>query len=336
MMMMMMMTFSSTWLIAILATSQVSHGFPISPALSGSSTSKTTTRWMSTLQESVETQAVEFKMTAKDILLDVATKFKDEFGLFLVDRKAKKELAEAVENVEASFVPPLDLATLMIGTWDLVSTTSTTTAGIDTSTFLQGPLKQLTDKISSTTNKYVTVQQKIKADDVGTIYRVDHVLQYKPPKALTELFDNLPTPLATLNVNPLDVSNSKIVLVHKATQSGTDPAKISLTLTSVILNVAGNSTYLDPAGKDITSINLPLTEFLGGGAFTTTYVDDEVRISRGKQAGLDVLRVFVKRPPEPAMATATNDDTTDMISDAEIIAAVDGSSNQSQPSDVEP
>jgi PAP_fibrillin len=320
---------------------QLSNGFQIAStttrrARTSSSSKIMTALFMSTLDApSVDTQAVEFKMTARDVLLDVATKCKDEFGLFLVDKKAKKELAEAVENVEATFVPMLDLTSQLLGTWDLISTTSTTTQGIDTSTFLQGPLKQLADMISSTTNRYVTVQQSIKADDkYGNICRVDHVLAYKPPSVLTELFDNLPTPLATLNVNPFDVSNSKIVLVHKATQSTIDPTKIALTLSSVILNVAGNSTYLDPAGKDITSINLPLTEFLGGGEFITTYVDDEVRVSRGKQAGVSVLRVFVKHPPEATILT--NIVAENEIPDAEIIAAVDTSSNQNKPSDVEP
>jgi PAP_fibrillin len=341
-------------MITLLASScHLSNGFQIASknAVQRTATTRTTRQRsmptappplsMSTMDAaplSVDTQAVELKMTARDVLLDVATKCKDEFGLFLVDKKAKKELAEAVESVEASFVPSssLDLTTQLLGTWDLVSTTSTTTQGIDTSTFLQGPLKQLADMISSTTNRYVTVQQSIKADDNGIICRVDHVLAYKPPSALTELFDNLPIPLATFNVNPLDVSNSKIILVHKATQSTIDPTKIALTLSSVILNVAGNSTYLDPAGKDITSINLPLTDFLGGGEFITTYVDDEVRVSRGKQAGQSVLRVFVKHPPEPTIVVTNNNRVEEnVIPDAEIIAAVDGSSNQNHPSDVE-
>lgn len=272
---------------------------------------------------SVETSAVESKMTEKDVLIDVATKLKDEFGLFLVDKKAKKELADAVEGVEATFVPSMMREMNLIGTWDLISTTSTSNQGIDTSSFLQGPLKQLTDKISSTTNKYVTVQQAIKTDSTGIIDRVDHILSYKPPSALTEFIDNLPTQLASLNVNPLDVSDSKIILVHKA-KANADASKISLTLQSVILNVAGNSTYLDPKGKDIAGINLPLGDFLGGGEFTTTYMDEDVRVSRGKQAGLDVLRVFVKSTKTKVAPIWSEIE----IPDAEIIAAVEGSSEE--------
>merc|ERR1712137_618702 len=63
----------------------------------------------------------------------------------------------------------------------------------------------------------------------------------------------------------------------------------------MVLNVAGTSTILDAEGQDIAGINFPLAEFVNTGEFETTYMDDDVRISRGKQGFVDQLRVFVRR-----------------------------------------
>jgi PAP_fibrillin len=94
----------------------------------------------------------------------------------------------------------------------------------------------------------------------------------------------------------LSVSTSKLVLIHKANVESTqNPLKIGLSLKSVVLNVAGTSTFLDPNGKDITGINIPLGDFLNAGSFETTYMDGELRISRGKSVAGDQLRVFLRR-----------------------------------------
>lgn len=240
--------------------------------------------------------------TAKQELIETAEKLKDAYGIFLVDSTAKQELKNAVEALENMSEPPTYHSTWkqeMLGDWELVCTTAVSVEGIDTSKlpfFDAGPLKQIRDSIRKTTNKYLTVTQKICSEDGGaTIDRIDHVLEYQPPAALRDVLDNLPEQLTSFNINPLQVSKSKLVLIHKATvDEAADRLKIQLSLKGIVLNVAGTSTFLDPSGKDVTSINLPLGEFLNSGSFETTFMDDDLRISRGKQGLVDQLRVFVR------------------------------------------
>lgn len=263
----------------------------------------------STLQMSTSTATPLMDLpsteTAKQDLIDVATKLKESYGIFLVDSTAKQELTAAVDLLESRSEPPAyhsGWKEELLGEWELVCTTATSKEGIDTSKlpfFDAGPLKQIRDRIRKTTNKYLSVRQIIKcsSDDDGatTIDRVDHVLEYQPPAALRDVLDNLPEQLTSLNINPLQVSKSKLVLIHKATvEADSDPLSIQLSLSGIVLNVAGTSSILDPAGKDVSSINLPLAEFLNTGSFATTYMDQDVRVSRGKQGFTDQLRVFVR------------------------------------------
>lgn len=240
---------------------------------------------------------------AKQDLIETVENLKESYGLFIVDTSAKQTLQRAVEALENMSEPPTYHSSWkeeLLGDWELVCTTATSMEGIDTSRlpfFDVGPLKQIRDSIRKTTNKYLTVVQRIRSedDDGITMDRIDHVLEYQPPAELRDVLDNLPEQLTSLNINPLQVSRSKLILIHKASVvEESDPLQIQLSLKGIVLNVAGTSTFLDPSGKDVSAINLPLGEFLNAGSFETTYMDQDLRVSRGKQGLVDQLRVFVR------------------------------------------
>lgn len=216
-----------------------------------------------------------------------------------------------------------------MGNWTLLCTTSTgsKSIGLDLSR-LPGPIKSLQEKLTENSNKYVTVKQKIlSTKEDGIVDRIDHVIEYSPPSELQDLFKNLPEQITKLNINPLQVSESKLVLIHKASvDTEKYPVRTRLALTSVVLNAAGTSTLLDPNGADLLGFNLPLGEFINAGDFETTYIDDTLRISRGKQGLVDQVRVFT-RMPEQSSPPITDEETN-------VEAGGSGSSDVS-PSDVE-
>jgi hypothetical protein len=279
---------------------------------------------------------------AKQQLLSVCERLKNENGVFLVDKDARDQLLRAVDDLESRSEPPGSNAwdqtkKLFVGDWTLLCTTTTSSSSnlpvvLDRSklpSFLSGPLQTLTNQVSGLSNKYVKVQQRIRTDpNTGDVTRVDHVIEYAPPKTLKEVLSSIsttnsnappsiPDALAGLDLNPLEVSKSKLVLVHKATvDTASTNLSTRLTLQSVVLNVAGTSRVLDPQGKDVAALNLPTAFFnlpndfikSAGDSFETIYMDDTLRISRGKLGVVDQLRVFVKQ-------TSSGDDTmrqTDM------------------------
>jgi len=288
---------------------------------------------------------------AKQRLLDTAQQLKSRYGVFLVEKQAKRELKDAVAALEnyasmsGTGAPPVRLSKDICGEWELVCTTVTSQEGIDTSQLpsaLLNPLQQIRDTITKQANKYVKVEQIIQwpADGSLEIDRIDHVIEYRPPEELRDVLDNLPEQLQALSINPLHVSRSKLVLVHKATVESTeDPLSISLSLKSIILNVAGTSTFLDPNGKDVTALNLPLGELLNSGTFETTYLDDTLRISRGQTVAGKQLRVFTRPQavvvdePEVMVSDEAVESMPDVTVDVD--EAIDPEFDNDAPSDVE-
>lgn len=236
----------------------------------------------------------------REKLLDVAMGLKDEFGVFIVDKDGQDDLRKAAEELEAVADQPSfneETKKTMMGDWTLVCTTSSSKSlpfsGIDTKKipfFNAGPFKDIRQAL----NKCLVIQQAILAKDSEEIDRVDHNIQYLPPQNLQDILDSLPS----LDINPLDVTKGKFVLVHEAEVSNTGPGfSINLKLASIVLNVAGGSQFLDPQGQDFFGFNSPLKEFQSG-SFETSYLDSSLRISRSTLRSVDQLRVYVKSEVE--------------------------------------
>lgn len=186
-------------------------------------------------ESSVEEDVVE-TTTAKEDLMEIAQSLKDEYGALLIDSSAQEKLKAAVEALESSADPPADAAE-MIGGWTLLCSTASAekVKGVDTSKlpfYNEGPLKE----IRETLNKSLMVQQVIKSsEESDVIDRVDHVIQYMPPDTLSEFVSSLPDFLQSVNINPFQVTDQKVVLVHKAEVESVIPLiKTKLSLQSVV------------------------------------------------------------------------------------------------------
>jgi len=235
---------------------------------------------------------------AKAKLLSVAMDLKDQYGVLLIDSKARESFAEAVKMLESVAEVSSDSKDL-VGDWTLVCSSSSTAASekikIDTSKFPflnEGPVKD----IKNTLNDSIEVTQSIKfGEESNSIDKIDHIVAYKPPSMLSSFVKNLPDAIKDLDINPLKVSDTKVFLKHKAEVEGVVPViKTKLSLESVVVNVAGESKNLEPSGADVLGINIPFGEYLNAGSFDTTYVDESIRISRSKTGPVDQLRLFVK------------------------------------------
>lgn len=271
----------------------------------------------------------------KNEFISTVKSLKEEYGIFLIEKFAKDRLRGALESLERSYTGPVPSyslnPSLLLGDWDLVCTTANDVQGFVVPSFLnQGPLNDIRNSILKTTNKYVNVQQRLLATAGGSLDRIDHVLEFDPPSELRDLLESLPEQISTVNINPLQVKKSKVVLIHKASvESDMNPLLIKLSLNQVVWNVAGTSTVLDPAGRDFANINIPFGDMLNGGDFETTYVDETLRISRGKQGFVnDQVRIF--------MRTNSAIDFSDVAPvDPDIIIDDDDDSSIETPSDVE-
>lgn len=184
----------------------------------------------------------------KEKVLNIANSLKEKFGVFIIDKNGQEELRDAVSDLESVSERPVfdeDTKKIMLGNWTLVCTTSSNKAlpsplgsGVDTSKipfFNVSPLKEMRESL----NKCLVVQQSILAKDSEDINRVDHILEYQPPNNLQDILDKLPS----FDINPLDVTKGKAVLIHEADVSNTGPGfSIRLKLESIVCKL-GLSLY---------------------------------------------------------------------------------------------
>lgn len=257
----------------------------------------------------VEESSSDLADLAKSDLLETAKSLKDEFGCVLIDSGAQEKLTKVVETLESTAEPPADTSGL-IGDWTLLCSTASasigsedggpiekqTIAGIDTSKlpfFNEGPIKEIRDRL----NKSVKVEQLIKASDT-TIDRVDHVVEYMPPDTLSEFLDTLPDAIKSLNINPLQVSESKVILVHKAEIESVIPSiKTKLSLQSVVRKYIIFNLHHLYRRPSLTQIFFLVFFFLlRFGCFVTVNVAGKSQIL--EPDGADVLGTFQKTEPE--------------------------------------
>lgn len=181
---------------------------------------------------------------AKTELLETARNLKDEYGVLIIDSTAQESLRSAVEKLETVSEPPTDPAAL-VGEWTLLCSTASASIeggpldkinGIDTSKipfFNDGPVKELRKVL----DKSLKVEQVIKAAENGVdgIDKVNHIIEYQPQNTLSDFFANIPDALKSFNVNPLQISESKFILVHKAEVESVLPViKTKLSLQSIV------------------------------------------------------------------------------------------------------
>ena len=269
---------------------------------------------------------------AKTRVLSLASNIKEDSktGVFIADPSVKSDLKRAVADLEAVCGSPTDRERrLMLGDWTLLCTTNSGGGNGEKKKSSKSkkapklPFKLPELPFQDKATKSISVTQRIRSTDDSegedkTINRVDNVIEFTPfADTIGDLLgDNTPfAALKNLTVNPLEVSKSKITLVHKAEVLSVSPVlRTKISLQSYVLNLAGTSQYLEPDGADLLGLNVPLGDFQSGN-FDTTYVDEELRISRGKVGLVDVLRVFVRKGIDAEIGALVDNDLVAGASD---------------------
>lgn len=264
----------------------------------------------------VDILPVDTIASARDHVLKTSQSLLDTSltGVFLSTPSSINKLDLACRQLEA-VTPPMSTAEqeLALGEWDLVCTARAPKLPLNTKDDTKKEkgifdLLPKPPKVQDTIRNSLSIRQRIRTNESveegddeqepsKEITRVDHVLEYTPLTLKQLIAED--SPLATIrswNVNPLEISKSKVTLIHTASVESISPVfRTKLNLQSVVVTVAGTSSYLDPEGADLLGLNIPsLGEWSNSGYFDTTFVDESLRISRGSTLGLEELRVFVK------------------------------------------
>lgn len=251
-------------------------------------------------------------------------------GKFITRPSDKVKLQNAINDLEALASGPSDRdKEMMLGDWTLVATAQLPSSDIrrrfnnknndgeDSKKggwFKNGKKKQRRSGLSlfgsegkslnpiqKSIRKTIEVTQRIRNDgtSVGDINRVDNVIEYTPLDTLESIIPEespLFGLLGNVNVNPLQVKTSKVILIHKAEVESVKPVlRTKISWTSSVLNVAGTSQLFDPEGSDVFGLNNLFGEFLNAGTFDTPFVDEDIRISRTSGPVLEQLRVFIRK-----------------------------------------
>lgn len=281
--------------------------------------------------------------SAKDELLSYAKQLKEESktGVFLTDFESKSQLKKLVAELESSLDDsPVDQSAL-VGDWNLLCTTASPT-GFDNNIPEQGKSffaninsfvnENLSNPLNEKIRESVNVVQRVRTSDESstTAYdRVDNVIEFTP-FSLEDIFnikDNLS--------NPLQVSKSKVSLVHSAECESVSPVlRTKLVLKSIILTVAGKSQYLEPEGADVLGLNVPLGDLFNFGNFDTTYVDENMRVSRSKVGLVEQLRVFIKEEDDSDV-TEENEIIESESESEETVVAVEEEGGEETVAEVE-
>jgi len=245
-------------------------------------------------------------------------------GAFILEPEPKKELQKVASELESICGPPTEeFRESMIGDWKLLCTMNTpkfTTPSITNKSPFEIPDWLRTNPVQEKIRESVEVIQRIRCIGGGNLIdRVDNIIAFSPFS-----IEELVSSSTSFNLNPLEVSKSKVTLAHKAEVQSIKPVlRTKISLESIILTVAGASQYLDPQGADILGLNVPLGEFLNAGSFDTTYVDEDIRISRGSAGLFDQLRVFARIETTTEEEVVEEEEVEDNLASEEIVAEIE-------------